>query len=70
MKKNPLLKEMIYRVKKAEDDGIKIGMYTALKLVSDILPTVEGIGPKKTKQIEDAIMEHLGKLIQEIRNGN
>lgn len=65
--KNHLLKEMVYRVKKAEDDGIKFGMYTALRLVSEVLPTVEGIGPKKTKDIEDAIKDRLGKLINEIR---
>ncbi len=68
-KPNPLIREMMYRVKKAEDDGIKFGMYTALRLVEDVLPTVEGIGPIKSKAIEDAIKQRLGELIEQIRNG-
>lgn len=67
MKQNPLLKEMVYRVKKAEDQGIKIGMYAALKLVMDVLPTVEGIGPVKSSAIEEAIKQRLGELIEQIR---
>lgn len=59
---------MMYRVKKAEDDGIKLGMYTALRLVEEVLPTVDGIGPKKAKAIEDAIKKRLGELIEQIRN--
>lgn len=68
MKQNLLLKEMVYRVKKAEDEGIKLGMYTALKLVSDVLPTVDGIGPVKSRAIEEAIIERLGELIEQIRS--
>lgn len=68
MKQNQLLKEMVYRVKRAEDEGIKLGMYTALKLVSDVLPTVEGIGPVKSRAIEQAIKERLGELIEQIRS--
>lgn len=67
MKQNPLLKEMVYRVKKAEDQGIKIGMYTALRLVTEVLPTVEGIGPVKSAAIEEAIKQRLGELIEQIR---
>lgn len=67
--KNKLPKDFVYLVRKAEDNGIKLGMYTALRLVSDVLPTVDGIGPKKAKAIEDAIKDRLGKLINEIRGG-
>lgn len=59
---------MVYRVKKAEDNGIQLGMYTALRLVSETLPTVDGVGPKKAKAIEDAIKQRLGELIEQIRN--
>lgn len=68
MKQNQLLKEMVYRVKKAEDEGIKLGMYTALKLVSDVLPTVDGVGPVKSRAIEEAIIKRLGELIEQIRS--
>jgi ERCC4-type nuclease len=67
MKQNALLREMTHRIKRAEDKGIQIGMYTALKLVENILTTVEGIGEKRAIAIEEAIKKRLGELMEEIR---
>lgn len=68
MKQSALIREMAYRVKRAEDRGIQIGMYTAIKLIQDLLPTVAGIGEKRAYEIEQAIIKRLGKLMEEIRN--
>lgn len=68
MKQNALIREMAYRVKRAEDRGIQIGMYTAIKLIQDLLPNVDGIGEIRANAIEQAIKQKLFDLMEEIRN--
>lgn len=68
MKQNALIREMAYRVKRAEDRGIQIGMYTAIKLIQDLLPNVDGIGEKRANAIEQAIKQKLFDLMEEIRS--
>lgn len=69
-KKNPMMShidEINYRIQKAEDNGIKIGMYMALRLFDEVIPTVSGIGEKRKLALQEAIIDKIGNLLEEVR---